>query len=146
MDESGPTVLGARAERPVGRGAVDGRGAETGRDLALWHVTVTFAGEVADPAVLRAGLEQLTHERPFLVSARFAADRVEIRYWDEAEDVDDAAALALRLWAEHRTSAGLPDWRAVGLEVLDRATLHDRGERRDSLIPSTLVLGEVRPL
>lgn len=117
------------------------------REPALWHVTVTFAGVPVDPAALRSGLEQLAHERPFLVSARYAADRVEIRYWDEADDVDDAAALALRLWADHRESSGLPDWRAVGLEVLDRGTVHERGERSEaSLIPSTLVLGEVRPL
>ena len=135
MDESGPTVAGSRRE--LSPGTVE---------PALWHVTVTFAGQPVDPVALRRGLDALAHERPFLVSARFAADRVEIRYWDEAEDVDDAAALALRLWAEHRESAGLPDWRAVGLEVLDRDTMRDRGERRDGLIPPTLVLGEVRPL
>jgi len=130
-----PTVVGDR------------RGSETGRarEPVLWHVTVTFAGEATDPSLLRSGLERLSHERPFLVSARFAADRVEIRYWDEAEDVDDAAAMALRLWTDHRESAGLPAWRAVGLEVLDRGTVHERGER-NSLIPPPLVLGEVRPL
>lgn len=113
-------------------------------DLPLWHVTVTFAGAPVDPVELRAGLQRLAEERPFLASARYAADRVEIRYWDEAEDVDDAAAMALRLWHDHRPSAGLPDWRAVGLEVLDRDTLRSRGDR--GLIPSALVLGEVRPL
>lgn len=141
MDESGPTALGNRVGTSQDVGSD-----ETGPELALWHVTVTFAGEPVEPGDLRAGLERLTHERPFLVSARFAAARVEIRYWDEAEDVDDAAALALRLWADHRASAGLPDWRAVGLEVLDRSTVHERGGRRDSLIPKTLVLGEIRPL
>jgi hypothetical protein len=137
VDESGPTVVGDR---------VAGLSDDGSPDLALWHVTVTFAGDAVDPVELRTGLERLTHERPFLVSARFACDRVEITYWDEAEDVDDAAALALRLWADHRSSAGLPPWRAVGLEVLDRGTLHERGERRDCLISPRLVLGEVRPL
>ncbi len=141
MEELGPTVLGNRVgvSQDVGSQATD-------PELALWHVTVTFAGSGVEPDELRAGLERLAQERPFLVSARFAADRVEIRYWDEAEDVDDAAALALRLWADHRASAGLPEWRAVGLEVLDRGTLRERGERGDGLIPQTLVLGEVRPL
>lgn len=137
MEELVPTVVGDRRAHEGG----------DGRDLALWHVTVTFAGEPTDASLLRSGLERLSHERPFLVSARFAADRVEIRYWDEAEDVDDAAAMALRLWADHRESAGLPPWRAVGLEVLERATVHQRGERNElSLIPPPLVLGEVRPL
>ena len=113
-------------------------------DLPLWHVTVTLAGKPTDSHALRAGLERLTHQSPFLASARYACDRVEVRYWDEAEDIDDAAAMALRLWHEHRESAGLPDWHVVGLEVLDRATLRERGDR--GVIPPALVLGEVRPL
>jgi hypothetical protein len=113
-------------------------------EMPLWHVTVTFAGCPTDPATLRAGLQRLSEERPFLQSARYAGDRVEVRYWDEAEDIDDAAAMALRLWRDHRASAGLPDWHAVGLEVLDRDTVRSRGERGQ--IPPALVLGEVRPL
>ena len=31
----------------------------------------------------------------------------------------DAASLALRMWNEHRTTADLPDWKVVGLEVVD---------------------------
>ena len=132
MDEPGMTTIGG----PDVTAAT--------RELKLWHVTVTFAGDCVPPAELRSGLERLAAERPFLVSARYGADRAEVTYWDEAEDVDDAAALALRLWADHRDSAGLPPWRAVGLEVLDRGTVHERGER--GLIPQGLVLGEVRPL
>ena len=33
----------------------------------------------------------------------------------------DVASLALRLWNEHRESAGLPRWEVVGLEVVERA-------------------------
>jgi len=113
-------------------------------DLPLWHVTVTLAGAPAPVDRLRAGLERLTRQSPFLASARYAVDRVEVRYWDEAENVDDAAAMALRLWGEHRESAGLPDWHVVGLEVLERSALRERGDR--GLIPPALVLGEVRPL
>lgn len=113
-------------------------------DLPLWHVTVTYAGCPVDAADLRVGLQRLTQESPFLASARYSNDRVELRYWDEAEDVDDAAAMALRLWSEHRASTGLPAWRVVGLEVLDRETLRSRGER--GLVPSGSVLGDVRPL
>ena len=57
---------------------------------------------------MRSALERLAHERPFLLSARYAADRAELRYWEEARDLEDAAALALRLWGEHRLTADLP--------------------------------------
>lgn len=96
----------------------------------LWQVTLTLTGDPVDPAALRPALDQLVLERPFMLSVRYSSDRAEIRYWDEAEDVDDAAALALRLWGEHRASAGLPSWRVVGLEVLDRDTVHARGKDR----------------
>jgi hypothetical protein len=35
--------------------------------------------------------------------------------------------MALRLWGEHRRTAGLPTWTVVGLEVVDRATHRRRG-------------------
>jgi hypothetical protein len=41
--------------------------------------------------------------------------------------VHDALAMALRLWGEHRRTAGLPTWNVVGLEVVDRATHRRRG-------------------
>ena len=113
-------------------------------DLPLWHVTVTYTGAPVDLEDLRSALQLLTRESPFLASARYAGDRVELRYWDEAEDVDDAAAMALRLWHDHRDSTGLPDWRVVGLEVLDRETLLSRGER--GLVAASGELGDVRPL
>lgn len=93
--------------------------AETGR---LWHVVVTMAGEPGDPEQVHAALERLCAERAFLLSCRYSTDRAELRYWEEADDADDAAALALRLWAEHRRTAGLPAWQVAGLEVLDRDT------------------------
>jgi len=52
--------------------------------------------------------------------------------------------MALRLWADHRDSAGLPPWTVVGLEVLDRGTVRERGAR--GLVAPVLVLGDVRPL
>ena len=113
-------------------------------ELSLWHVTVVVSGAAVPVEPLRTALDQLRRQHPFLASVRYAADRVEIRYWDEAEDIDDAAAMALRIWPENRDSAGLPDWRVVGLEVLDRGTLRERSER--GLVPPALVLGEVRPL
>lgn len=109
----------------------------------MWHVTLTVVGNAVDPGDVRAALERLTHERPFLLSARYAADRVELRYWEEARDLEDAAALALRLWGEHRRSAELPAWRVAGLEVVDRTTFQRRA--MDSPPPALVPAGGVRP-
>jgi hypothetical protein len=92
----------------------------------LWHVTLSVSGPRAPLAEVRRGLEQLANDHPFLLTSRYAVDHAEIRYWEEARDVHDAAAIALRLWGEHRSTAGLPPWETVGLEVIDRATYHQR--------------------
>jgi hypothetical protein len=92
----------------------------------LWHVTLSVSGEEAPIEKVRRSLEQLAHDHPFLLTSRYARDHAEIRYWEEARDLHDAAAVALRLWGEHRQSAGLPPWEIVGLEVIDRATYHQR--------------------
>jgi hypothetical protein len=109
----------------------------------MWHVTLTVVGDEVDPAEVRAALERLTHEQPFLLSARYAGDRAELRYWEEARDLEDAAALALRLWGEHRRTAELPAWRVAGLEVVDRATFQRRA--MDSPAPALVPAGGVRP-
>lgn len=111
-----------------------GRGARSG---VLWHVVITVAGPGVDPREVRAGLERLCAERAFLLSCQYAVDRAELSYWEEADDLDDAAALALRLWGEHRASARLPAWHVVGLEVLDRDTFYWRAanERGVDLMP-----------
>lgn len=92
----------------------------------LWHVVLSVAGVVTPLAALRAGLERLAHDHSFFLTARYAADHAEIRYWEQARDLHDAAAIALRLWGEHKVSAKLPPWEIVGLEVVDRATYHQR--------------------
>ena len=113
----------------------------------LWHVTLTVSGDSTDTSTLRVGLERLTHERPFFLLARYACDRAELRYWEEARDLDDAAALALRLWGEHRLTSGLPAWHVVGLEVIDRNTFQRRAARGDRVEPLAPVraAGEVVP-
>jgi hypothetical protein len=90
----------------------------------MWQVTVTVAGPAAEPFVLRRALQRLAEERPFLASVRYSSDRVELCYWDQAEGLVDAGSLALRLWSEHRVSAGLPPWEVVGLEVRERDLVH----------------------
>jgi hypothetical protein len=109
----------------------------------MWHVTLTVVGEAVPVRQIRGALERLTHEQPFLLSARYAPDRAELRYWEEARDLEDAAALALRLWGEHRTTADLPQWRVVGLEVVDRGTFQQRA--MDTPAPALVPAGGVRP-
>lgn len=92
----------------------------------LWHVTLSVSGAPTPTAEVRQALEQLAHDHPFLLTSRYARDHAEIRYWEEARDLHDAAAVALRLWGEHRLTAGLPPWEIVGLEVIDRPTYHQR--------------------
>ncbi|MGW6732876.1 hypothetical protein [Streptomyces sp. NPDC055013] len=100
---------------------------EEPKDLPrLWHVTLSVSGQEAPLKEVRRALEQLAHDHPFLLTSRYAGDHAEIRYWEEARDLHDAAAVALRLWGEHRQSAGLPPWEIVGLEVIDRETYHLR--------------------
>lgn len=105
----------------------------------MWHVTLTFAGSPVDPLEVRAALERLAHDHPFLLAGRYASDRLEVRYWEEARDAYDAAALALRLWGEHRVTAGLPPWQVVGLEIVDRETY----QRRADQPPQTLHMAAV---
>lgn len=94
----------------------------------LWHVTLTVAGEPLAPEQVRAALERLNVERPFFLASRYAETRAELRYWEEAQSCEDACALALRLWGEHRASADLPAWSVVGLEVVERSVRLQRGD------------------
>ncbi len=93
----------------------------------LWHVTVTVAGEQLEPLIVRNALRRLNEQRPFLHSLKYSAGRAELQYWEEADSLLDASSLALRVWNEHRDSAGLPRWEVVGLEVLERGVFLSRG-------------------
>jgi hypothetical protein len=112
----------------------------------MWHVTLTVGGEPSDPEEVRSALERLGAEQPFLVEGRYAGDRVEIDYWEEAEGCEDAAALALRLWGEHRVTAGLPAWSVLGLEVVEHGVLASRRGRlrRRRQLAAVPVAGAVR--
>ncbi|MFD7106861.1 hypothetical protein ACWIG3_25740 [Streptomyces celluloflavus] len=122
-DADGPDDT-ERVERSgAARAAPRGERREVSR---LWHVTLSVSGAEAPLAEVRRALEQLAHDHPFLLTSRYAHDHAEIRYWEEARDLHDAAAVALRLWGEHRSTARLPPWEIVGLEVIDRATYHQR--------------------
>ena len=92
----------------------------------MWHVTLTVCGPAEAPDDIRDALTRLAHQHPFLLEARYGPDRAELRYWEEAEDLSAATAVASRMWSEHERSADLPGWDVVGLQVLDRATYLQR--------------------
>ena len=108
----------------------------------LWHVTLTVAGTELEPLIVRNALRRLSEQRPFLHSLRFAGARAEIQYWEEADDLIDASSLALRVWNEHRETAGLPRWEVVGLEVLERQVFLSRGLEQSVMLD----LQDVTPL
>ncbi|MFF2845768.1 hypothetical protein ACFVT5_05495 [Streptomyces sp. NPDC058001] len=114
-------------------------GEDTDDAPRLWHVTLSVSGAEAPLKEVRRGLEQLAHDHPFLLTSRYANDHAEIRYWEEARDLHDAAAVALRLWGEHRQTAQLPPWEIVGLEVIDRETYHHRIAEGYGPLPATPV-------
>lgn len=116
---------------------------DAGRELPLWHVRLIMSGSRVDPGALRDSLDRLVQERPLMLSVRYAADCAELSFWDEGESLDDVAALALRLWGDHRMSVGLPPWSVAGLEVLDRATMIRRGA---ALASTPLLAAGVAPL
>ncbi|WP_371623390.1 hypothetical protein OG245_11305 [Streptomyces sp. NBC_01116] len=127
------TSVGAGADldrNPLPADAVEREPVATAKEESpqskLWHITLTVSGAETPLGEVRRGLEQLAHDHPFLLTSRYASDHAEIRYWEEARDLHDAAAVALRLWGEHRSSAQLPPWEIVGLEVIDRETYHLR--------------------
>ncbi|HET6653918.1 MAG TPA: hypothetical protein VFH10_14850 [Nocardioides sp.] len=110
--------------------------------IRLWHVTITVAGEELEPLIVRNGLRRLSDQRPFLHSLKYSGGRAEIQYWEEAESLLDASSLALRVWNEHRDSAGLPRWEVVGLEVLERNVYLSRGMEYSVIVD----LQDVTPL
>ncbi|GAA2120872.1 hypothetical protein GCM10009802_23870 [Streptomyces synnematoformans] len=124
------SVKGTGSARTGGVGepvpAADDGGPDADGVHRLWHVTLSVSGPEAPLKEIRRGLERLAHDHPFLLTSRYANDHAEIRYWEEARDLHDAAAVALRLWGEHRASAQLPPWEIVGLEVIARETYHQR--------------------
>ncbi|MCC2275341.1 MULTISPECIES: hypothetical protein [Streptomyces] len=138
-----PNGTAERTLTSVGSGTPDPAvrpGGEPSGDVSrLWHITLSVSGSEAPLKEVRRALEQLAHDHPFLLTSRYANDHAEIRYWEEARDLHDAAAVALRLWGEHRSTARLPPWEIVGLEVIDRETYHQRIAEGHGPLPATPV-------
>lgn len=112
-------------------------------ELRLWHVTVSVAGASHDADLVRDAMERLRHQHAFLHSMRYGEDRAEICYWEESPEMFDAAAMAMRVWTEHRESAGLPAWEIVGLEVLERSVYQRRQDLGSR--PHTMAIGLSSP-
>lgn len=135
------SVSGLPADHAAGPGRPHPAAVRTGPEPAarLWHVTLSLSGDEAPLPEVRRALERLARDHPFLLTSRYAADHAEIRYWEQARDLHDAAAIALRLWGEHRATAKLPPWEIVGLEVIDRATWQKRVAEGHGPPPATSV-------
>ena len=108
----------------------------------LWLVTITLSGETQEAEVVRAALERLQQERPFLHSVRYDCASAELQYWEQAEHMLDAASLAMRVWNEHRESCQLPPWELVGLEVVERGLSQRRSH---SSTPAVLGMPGAKP-
>lgn len=106
-----------------------------------WYVKVTVGGDAVEPMLMRSALLRFSEERPFLDTMRFTDEGAEVAFWDEGETMLDVASLALRLWNEHRESAGLPRWEVLGLEVTERH-LYGAGDRAPT---GSITPQEVRP-
>ena len=115
-----------------------------GADSMLWHVTLTTAGPRLIEKEIRSALERLSHEHPFLLSGRYAPDRAEVRYWEEAVDIAAAVTMALSLWGDYRESAQLPAWETVGVEVVNKDTFRRRGQMVQEQ-PGLLAAGRLLP-
>ena len=90
---------------PVRLHAIPGAPADAPDLRSMWHITLTVAGQTVPAQVIKGALERLSYEHPFLLSGRYAADRAEVRYWEEATDVATALRMAVLLWDEHVASA-----------------------------------------
>ena len=134
MDAAEPVLL-----RPA---ADDASSSDVTRPM--WHITLTVAGTAVPEPEIKAALERLSAEHPFLLSGRYAIDRAEVRYWEEAADVATALRMAVLLWDEHSVTAQLPMWRVVGVECVDRETFHRRG-RNIHEQPGLVAAGRVIP-
>ncbi|MFF0739601.1 hypothetical protein ACFYVL_04290 [Streptomyces sp. NPDC004111] len=110
---------------PGATGQDAGAGADEAPDT-LWHITLSVCGPAAPLAEVRRALERITHDFPALVNARYAADRAELRYWNEALHLPGATGAALDFWSAHRQGTVLREWGVSGLEVLGRKFYRQR--------------------
>ena len=116
----------------------------------MWHVVITTAGPSLPADEVREALERLAERHQFLLSARYASDRAEVRYWDESDHVRDIAARAFSVWGEYSEIAALPPWEVVGLEVIERDAFHARmggrpGRRASDPDATGLASGNIHP-
>lgn len=105
----------------------------------MWHITVLVMGSPKPMDHVRAALERLNHEHPFLLEARYAPDRAEIRYWEEAQDMASAAQIGSRMWGDLEEPARLPSWDVIDLRVRDRETYLEQRSLRSIPLEGRIV-------
>ncbi len=98
-------------------------------------MTLTVAGDPVEPLLVRSALARLGEQRPFIDEVSFTGSSAELQFWDEGDSMVDVASLALRLWTEHRESAGLPQWEVVGLEVVAEVPAGPARRRPSGRVP-----------
>ena len=111
--------------------------------VGLWLVKVTLGGDDLDLEWVHRVLSELSVERAFLLTARYADDRAEISYWDEGSDVNVAVEQAFALWGSREVLGALPGWQVIGLEVLDRVAARKKWEMEPGR--RVFALGEIAP-
>lgn len=109
---AGPDFVGPRTDQSLEQEPVVTDEQQT--RSKLWHITLSVSGGEVPLKEVRRGLEQLAHDHPFLLTSRYANDHAEIRYWEEARDLHDAAAVALRLWGSTGPARGCRRGRSSG--------------------------------
>lgn len=89
-------------------------------------------------------MQRLDEQRPFLDSVRATDSTAELQFWDEGETLLDVASLAMRLWNEHRSSAKLPHWEVVGLEIVEKDVHKARRAASTPAVGSTPKVGLIQ--
>ncbi|MDP9822379.1 hypothetical protein [Nocardioides massiliensis] len=106
-------------------------------------MTLSVSGQPMEEPMVARALQRLSEQRPIVHGLRCSGDHAEIQFWEEGESLLDVASLALRVWMEHRSSAGLPRWELVGLEIVERDLHASRAPEATGA--DVVQLHEVRP-
>ena len=99
-------------------------------DRELWHVTLTVGGDAHPSRRCVARSSGCPRSARSCCPGVTPTSRAELQLLGRGRRLLRRCALALRLWGEHRRTAGLPAWSVQGLEVMSR----EEYIRRDHLL------------
>ena len=68
----------------------------------LWHVRLSVGGGEQPVADVRAAMERLSEERPFMLSGRYGGELAEFSYWERCELYLPHALLCVQ-WIEQNS-------------------------------------------